>query len=76
MKYSAEDLSSIKNVEKKIVEMQDMDIRTQIAKYFNVPWTEIELISARHDIRFKLDKQLLFSADLTKQGKVKNIRAT
>jgi hypothetical protein len=59
----------------------DMDIRTQIAKHFNVPWAEIEIIPLyySHDvtgrIRFKLDKQLLFNADINKRGIIKNIRA-
>ncbi len=68
-------LTSIKNTEKKIVELQDMDIRQQIAKHFGVPWTEIDLIPVNYGIRFKLDKQLLYSADLDKKGCVKNIHA-
>jgi len=63
------------------MEKDDMNIRIQIANVFNVPWTEIEIIplyysrEATGRVRFKLDKQLLFNADINKRGIIKNIRA-
>jgi hypothetical protein len=71
-----EALKSMHNIERYLIEAQDMDFRTQIGKYFNVPWTEIEIIKTPGEmLRFKLDKQLIFTASISKTGKVKDIRA-
>jgi hypothetical protein len=53
---------------------EEMNILQQLGQYFDMPWQDITLIPSHSGIRFKLEKYIVGSAEITKKGIIKNIR--
>ena len=52
---------------------EDDNIINQIAQYFDVDRKRVELVPVYTGIRFKIDRDMVGSADIDKKGKIKHI---